>query len=196
MNELPLQLRRRGIKWLEQVPSFNLFDTQLADADFVGTTLPVSLRVKGVSKGIAHFEISEDHVTAVSVILGTREPLRVSRKVGLHFHALPHGGRRAAMVCPHCESRATTLYCLGFVFCCRRCVGLPYRSTSVAPLDRYSLIAARYRQELALERYQPVEQARRPRYMRKSRFEHLKREIRRRERRIETSAMLRWRRRR
>lgn len=71
-------------------------------------------------------------------------------------------------------------------------MGLPYSSTAISPLDRISRIAARYRKKLSLGPYQPVHEARRPRYMRRARFDDLKREIQRRERRTESNAVLRW----
>lgn len=89
MNDLALSLRHKGIKWLDQVPSFNLFDTQLTEPDFVGGTLPVSLRVSGAPKGIVHFEIGHDHVTALKILLGLNEPLRVRLTISLHFIPFP-----------------------------------------------------------------------------------------------------------
>ena len=53
MNDLALSLRHKGIKWLDQVPSFNLFDTQLTE---------LRTRVDEVRQQLSQFVFVRSHV--------------------------------------------------------------------------------------------------------------------------------------
>jgi hypothetical protein len=101
--------------------------------------------------------------------------IELTERVRLVHTAQPFGGQRSWFACPECGRRCAALYC-GRRFLCRRCVGVPYASQSMAAPDRLRRRARIIRQRLGGSEYAnlSLEFPPKPKWMRWSTYGRLR----------------------
>lgn len=95
----------------------------------------------------------------------------ISEAISIDWSPRHLGGAQAFFLCAHCSSRARYLYGAGARFLCRKCHGLVHASSAEGVSDRsirkVQKLRASIGADLGLEGIIP----KRPRYMRKARYE-------------------------
>jgi hypothetical protein len=106
---------------------------------------------------------------------------RTTRSVITTFvrSATQFGGSRLWLSCPSCDRRAAVFYFCSGRLSCARCARLqrPYASETATVSERWHRSARKYRTRLRARAVQPLDSIKRPKNMRKAKFDRLRSQV-------------------